>query len=674
MEKEQIAQLVESVRQGDNKAFEKLYNETNKGAYFVALKITGNEEDALDILQDSYIKALDKLEQLKDSGNFVSWFNQIVANTAKNYLCKKKPVLFNTEEDEQASQDWQVEEDSEFIPEESLDTNESRKAIMDIIDALPEDRRLCVLMYYFDDMGTSQIAKTLEIPEGTVKSHLLHARKSIKKTIEELRRMGKTVLGTSAIPFFSWLLKRMSSTVVMSQEQAGSLLAVIKGASLLLGGAAAVATTSAAVIGGTAVKIGIVGKIVAAVTVPKIVAAAVGAAVIVGGATVGITIAKKNNEPSETASSGTYYEYNNDTYSFEDAGIVFDDENETDEPLLNENITAAVAGNSEKTASGSPVSGTDGSGGSLPVPIVNNSAAGTSSTNHKTNSKTTVKSSTVRQSEAGSTGKTTSTQKNTEKSSSTTAKKSETTKKTSTKTTKAETTAKIATTTKKAVTTTKKTTTTRKATTTKKVTTTRKATTTTKKVTTTQKATTTTTKPTTTQPTTTKPTTTQAIEFDYTVSGSSATITGYKGSGGNVSIPSEIDGASVTAIGDYAFENESGITSVSVPSSVRSIGKGAFANCTSLTRVSLPSGLTSLGNTVFKGCDNLTSINIPSSLSSIPAGAFQGCSALTSVTIPSSVTSIGTNAFDSCPNLTIKCTAGSAAETYAKENGINYTV
>ena len=51
--------------------------------------------------------------------------------------------------------DWQTETDSDYLPEESLDTDETRKAIMDIIDSLPEDRRLCVLMHYFDDMPES---------------------------------------------------------------------------------------------------------------------------------------------------------------------------------------------------------------------------------------------------------------------------------------------------------------------------------------------------------------------------------------------------------------------------------------------------------------------------------------------------------------------------------------
>ena len=628
MEKTQIAQLVDKVREGDNAAFEKLYNETNKGAYFVALKITGNEDDALDILQDSYVKALDKLGQLKDSATFVSWFNQIVANTAKNYICKLKPVLFNTEEEEQASQDWQTEEDSDFIPEESMDNAESRKAIMGIIDSLPEDRRLCVLMHYYDDMGTAQIAKALEISENTVKSHLHLARKSIKKTIEELRRKGATILSAAAIPFFIWMLRRSASACVMSQAKSAALLGLIKGASALLGGAAAAVAGGAAIAAGTAVKVGIAAKVIAWITVPKIIATVVGAVVIFGGVTAGVKIAKdRNPETTTTEPTGTYYDSSSDDTALLTGvtGIVYDGYTLPEYSIIDdysqnptndgEDIPAvATTGDTDKVTFGTAPQGTT---------AVNNkpAAATTKKAQHTDN--------TTEKNTAAST-----TKRNTTTAVQTTAEPVKTAPATT-----------VPATIKPVVTTTKPVTTTARPTTTSQ--------------------------PTTTAPVTTTEPTTAVSEFEYTVSGSSATITGYKGSGGSISVPTKLGGATVTAIADYAFENNTSITSITVPSTVTSIGKGAFANCTSLTSVNLPSGLTSLGNTAFKNCTRLSSVNIPSSLSAIPAGAFQGCAALTAVTIPGTVTSIGTNAFQGCPNLTISCPEGSAAQEYAQANGIN---
>ena len=647
MEKSQIAQLVSKVLEGDEKAFESLYNLTNQNAYFVAKKITKDEDAALDILQDSYIKALEKLSTLSDPGAFVSWFNQIVANTSKNYLCKSKAVLFDNEEDEHAMRDWQTETDTDYLPEESLDTDETRKAIMDIIDSLPEDRRLCVLMHYFDDMPVGEIAEVLDVSEGTVKSHLFHSRKKIKETIEDLRKKGVTVLGMSAIPFFKWLLKRIGLSQTITHDTAACLFKLIKDTSVIFGGAAVVGGATVAV--ETGIATGIISKFVAAGIVPKIIAAVTGTAVLVTGVTVGTKVAVEKRRESESLSAestcsvaeenktywfaqnddtDSYSENINEEYSFE-LGITTSDGATLQVIVPQENDTSAPDAKTEKTSLHSNV------GVSNTSPAV--SQANTSKTQKPT---TTRRSYFPEQTAATSVKETTA---STTKLRTTTATEKEKTEMTKKQTTER------ATTTQKKTTTTQRTTTTTRPTSTTQVTTT-------KFVTTTEKETTT--------------ATTEAAEFTYTISGSSATVTGYTGSGSRVTIPSTLGGATVTAIDKYAFEGLD-ITSVSIPSTVKSIGTGAFQNCTELTSVSLPSGLTSLGNVAFKNCQSLTSVSIPSSLGSIGAGAFQGCSSLTSAYIPSSVTSIGTNAFNTGNNnLVISCSSGSAAHAYAEENGI----
>ncbi|MBC2441404.1 leucine-rich repeat domain-containing protein, partial [Clostridium saccharobutylicum] len=94
-------------------------------------------------------------------------------------------------------------------------------------------------------------------------------------------------------------------------------------------------------------------------------------------------------------------------------------------------------------------------------------------------------------------------------------------------------------------------------------------------------------------------------------------ITGYTGTSKNVIIPSQIDGISVTSIGDDAFRNWSSLTSITIPSSVTSIGNSAFSRCSGLTSITIPSSVTSIGNSAFYGCSGLTSITIPSSVTSI---------------------------------------------------------
>ena len=193
-------------------------------------------------------------------------------------------------------------------------------------------------------------------------------------------------------------------------------------------------------------------------------------------------------------------------------------------------------------------------------------------------------------------------------------------------------------------------------------------------------------------------------QFSYNTNadGSSITITGYTGVSGSVTIPTNINGFAVNAIGAYVFDAviqaDAGLTNVVIPDSVTSIGDSAFyrspvtsitlsRNITnlgetiffyaSLTSVTIPNGLTNLGYAMFEGCTNLTNVVFPNSVIGLGELAFASCgslsnitlpdniisipmsafsqSGLTSIAFPSNVTSIGAYAFDGCPltNITI---------------------
>ena len=110
---------------------------------------------------------------------------------------------------------------------------------------------------------------------------------------------------------------------------------------------------------------------------------------------------------------------------------------------------------------------------------------------------------------------------------------------------------------------------------------------------------------------------------------------------------------SVIIIGDNAFEGCSNLVSVKIPESVTSIGSCAFFECSSLTSVTIPNSVTSISGGIFWNCSSLISVKLPDNMTSIYDGTFDGCESLTSVTIPNSVTSIGDEAFKDCENLTI---------------------
>ena len=143
----------------------------------------------------------------------------------------------------------------------------------------------------------------------------------------------------------------------------------------------------------------------------------------------------------------------------------------------------------------------------------------------------------------------------------------------------------------------------------------------------------------------------EGTTWNYTLSGTEATITGCSQTTGDLTIPGTVNGYTVTSIGSFAFAWSS-LTSLTIPESVTSIGWGMFYTCYSLTDVTIPEGATVIPSYMFASCTNLTNVTLPSTLTYIANVAFSGCSSLTSVNIPEGVTSIGEDAFYRCSSLT----------------------
>ena len=137
------------------------------------------------------------------------------------------------------------------------------------------------------------------------------------------------------------------------------------------------------------------------------------------------------------------------------------------------------------------------------------------------------------------------------------------------------------------------------------------------------------------------------------------------------SLTSAVIPEGVTKIGSSAFWLCTSLASVTIPASVTSIGGGAFSNCTSLANVTIPEGVTSIEDVTFSGCTSLTGITIPASVTSIGGQAFNHCTSFTSVTIPASVTRIEAGAFKSCGSLTsVTCLAATPPELAANINAL----
>ncbi len=122
-------------------------------------------------------------------------------------------------------------------------------------------------------------------------------------------------------------------------------------------------------------------------------------------------------------------------------------------------------------------------------------------------------------------------------------------------------------------------------------------------------------------------------EYNYITNNGAITITRYTGPGGDVSIPSTIDGLPVTAIGGNAFYSCSNLASLTISGSVTNVGSFAFFACTNLASVMLGDSLTCIGYSSFYGCSSLTSVTIPGGVTEIGYQAFGECGSLSMIAV-----------------------------------------
>ena len=114
----------------------------------------------------------------------------IAANVSRDWLKKKKPSLFQTDEDEKKQLE-SVEEISEnFLPQDYMDSEEKYQTIKKMVDDLPDKQRVAVIYYYYDELSVPSISQLMETTDGTTKSRLNYARKQIKSKVEAEEQRG----------------------------------------------------------------------------------------------------------------------------------------------------------------------------------------------------------------------------------------------------------------------------------------------------------------------------------------------------------------------------------------------------------------------------------------------------------------------------------------------------
>lgn len=291
-----ISHLVEKIKKGDNKSFEKLYKLTEREVWFTCISFLKNETTAQDIMQETYITAFLKIQSLEKSSQIRSWLNRIAVNKCKNYLKGKGEIQL----DDEIFKNQAIVDERISIPEEYISDKAKREIILSIMqEVLSDVQYQTVIMHYFNEMTVDEIAEVFECSRGTVLSRLNYSRAKMKTAIEDYEnKSGDRLHGVVFVPFFTTIFREQAKSLCVPSIK----ITLPNGESLVTAASKGVSTAVKSSTA-TAVKTGAVTAVKT-----KVIAMACGMTLLFAGTTVGTSLlagCKSDKVPTATTSAQT---------------------------------------------------------------------------------------------------------------------------------------------------------------------------------------------------------------------------------------------------------------------------------------------------------------------------------------------------------------------------------
>lgn len=271
----------------DQEAFNEIFYRFYNNLYFVCYSYVKDEETAKDLVQSTFLQVISKIDTLENIEAFTKWIRMIACSQANDYLKKKKPILFSqlSTDDEDTVVDFK-DDRVNTRPENIYLDNETKSELLQLIESLSDDKKITVMLFYYENMSISEIAKVMECKEGTVKSRLNSARNTLQEKIISMEKRGIRIrCSGGALLLIIFMLKENAVSVKAAEltratvldSLSKSLRTVSKGAT----------------------------KSIAAITVGKT-AIAIGIACAITGLLVGVN--KISNKAIRSVSDGTFIE------------------------------------------------------------------------------------------------------------------------------------------------------------------------------------------------------------------------------------------------------------------------------------------------------------------------------------------------------------------------------
>ena len=190
------AELVRQTLCGDTAAYNSLVQKYQRQVYNLSYRMLGNAEDAGDLVQDTFIRAYGALSSFRQDASFLTWLYKIASNLCIDLMRSRKAkgalsLNVELEEGREPAADARTSN-----PEDAAVRDAVKNVVQQAVHCLPEKYRVVVVMRHLQDMSVEDIARVLDLPTGTVKTHLFRGREMLRerlKPVLEMEADGKSI-------------------------------------------------------------------------------------------------------------------------------------------------------------------------------------------------------------------------------------------------------------------------------------------------------------------------------------------------------------------------------------------------------------------------------------------------------------------------------------------------
>ncbi len=178
-------ELVKRAQAGNDEAFEELVRRYERKVYSITYRMLGNQEDASEALQDTFLRAYRFLGKFQFKSSFYTWLYRIATNTSLTKLRKRKaPYVMSIDEPVGSDGELQLEiPDHKYSPEKMMKQRELGRALQEAVDSLPADYRSVVVLRDLEGLSNDEVSKILNLSIPAVKSRLHRGRLALREKL-----------------------------------------------------------------------------------------------------------------------------------------------------------------------------------------------------------------------------------------------------------------------------------------------------------------------------------------------------------------------------------------------------------------------------------------------------------------------------------------------------------